>query len=223
MSDQFISKKVTNCSIFINKLLEQYTNLNNLATPITNNRLALQVLHGLSFDYRSMEQYLKLLPSFDSLCSMLKLGEHTNNKDNSSSQDSILVTTRRPQNSELLEHFDSKTTTNQLVVVASLIVVDRASTTNLNPESTMDVGIVTLNSPLGLHHTVHMVLAQQTSHFNLILLGLPPSRSLIYLLNQVYLGHALHIAFASSLFLLWVISYRYGSSYAHSFFIFSGL
>lgn len=78
------------------------TTLTNLCITINDNRLALQVLHGLTSKYRtflSLVNHLQPTLTFDSFWSMLEVEEHTNNKDKSPPQDSSLIPNNRPQNS----------------------------------------------------------------------------------------------------------------------------
>ena len=78
---------------YCNELQNLSLTLSNLDTTISDNRLALQVLHGLSLDYRTFRylvQHMNLVPSFDTLRSMLELEDHLNNKDISPSHDSAL-------------------------------------------------------------------------------------------------------------------------------------
>ena len=89
--------------------------LNNLSTDITDNRLALQVLHGLTSDYhtfRLLVQHMTSVPSLDALCSMLELEEHSINKDVSPSHESALITTPKPSPSENYENFVARDTHN---------------------------------------------------------------------------------------------------------------
>ena len=86
------------------------TSLNNLGTSITDNRLAFQVLHGLTPEYktfRSLVQHMNPIPSFDTLHSMLELEERSNHKHNSPAQDSALITTNKASFSENSAHFNN--------------------------------------------------------------------------------------------------------------------
>ncbi|XP_057532784.1 uncharacterized protein LOC130810659 [Amaranthus tricolor] len=59
-----------NVKAYCNELENIATSLNNLGTSISDNRLALQVLHGLTTDYRtfrSLVQNMSPVPSFDTL------------------------------------------------------------------------------------------------------------------------------------------------------------
>ena len=101
-----------NMKAYCNELENLATSLNNLGTFISDNRLALQVLHGLTTDYRSLVQHMSAVPSFDTLRSMLELEEHSHNKDNSSSHDSALYTTPKPSSIEHFEKFEPRDTPN---------------------------------------------------------------------------------------------------------------
>ncbi|XP_057550541.1 uncharacterized protein LOC130828593 [Amaranthus tricolor] len=84
-----------NVKAYCNELENLATSLNNLGTSISDNRLALQVLHGLTTDYctfQSLVQHMSPVSSFDTLRSMLELEEHSHNKDNSSSHDPATTT-----------------------------------------------------------------------------------------------------------------------------------
>ena len=84
---------------YCNELENIATSFNNLGTFISDNRLALQVLHGLTRDYRtfrSLVQHMSLVPSFDTLRSMLELEEHSHHQDVSSFHDPTLFTTSKP-------------------------------------------------------------------------------------------------------------------------------
>ncbi|XP_057522600.1 NEDD8-specific protease 1-like [Amaranthus tricolor] len=102
-------------SAYCNELETLATSLNTLGTSIFDNRLALQVLHGLTTDYRTFQflvQHMSPVPSFDTLRSMLELEEHSHNKDNSSSHDSALFTTPKPSSIEHSENFEPRDTPN---------------------------------------------------------------------------------------------------------------
>ena len=104
-----------NVKAYFNEHQNLAITLTNLGTTITDSRLALLVLYGLSSDYRpfkSTVQHMNPLLSFDSLHSMLELEEHTNNKDKIPSQDSALVSTHHSQNFEKSENLDSRGTTH---------------------------------------------------------------------------------------------------------------
>ena len=104
-----------NVKAFCNELEHITTTFTNLGTTISDSRLAVQVLHGLTSEYRtfrSLVQHLNPRPSFDSIRFMLELEEHTNNKDKSPLQDSALVITQRPQNFEFLDHLNSRPNSN---------------------------------------------------------------------------------------------------------------
>ena len=88
----------SNVKSYCNELETIATSLNNLGTSITDTRLALQVLHGLTSEYktfRSLVQHMNPIPSFDTLRSMLELEECSNHKHNSPAQDSTLITTNK--------------------------------------------------------------------------------------------------------------------------------
>ena len=71
---------------YCNELETIATSLTNLGTSITDNRLALQVLHGLNSEYktfRSLVKHMNSIPSFNTLRSMLELEERSNYKHNS--------------------------------------------------------------------------------------------------------------------------------------------
>ncbi|XP_057548100.1 uncharacterized protein LOC130826535 [Amaranthus tricolor] len=98
LESQFNEISLTNFSnvkTYCNALENIATSLNNLGTSIINNRLALQVLHGLTTDYRTFRAlvpHMSPVPCFDTLRSMLELKEHSHNKDKSSTHDSTLIT-----------------------------------------------------------------------------------------------------------------------------------
>ncbi|XP_057535360.1 uncharacterized protein LOC130813539 [Amaranthus tricolor] len=72
-----------NVKAYCNKLETIATSLTNLGASISDNRLALQVLHGLNSDYKtfwSLVQHMTPIPSFDTLRSMLELEERSNHK-----------------------------------------------------------------------------------------------------------------------------------------------
>ena len=97
------------------------TSLNNLGASISDNRLALQVLHGLTRYYctfRSLVQHMSPVPSFDTLRPELELEEHSHHQDVSSPHDSALVTTSKP----LVDH------SIILFLVVALITVVPATT-----------------------------------------------------------------------------------------------
>ena len=76
---------------------------------LSDNRLALQVLHGLTSDnktFRSLVQHMTPIPSFDTLRSMLKLEERTNHKHSSTALDSAIVATPKDNS----DHFTSRGT-----------------------------------------------------------------------------------------------------------------
>ncbi|XP_057525000.1 uncharacterized protein LOC130804548 [Amaranthus tricolor] len=84
---------------YCNELENIATSLNNLGASISDNRLTLQVLHGLTRNYRtfrSLVQHMSPVPSFDTLRSMLELEEHSHHQDVSSPHDLALVTTSKP-------------------------------------------------------------------------------------------------------------------------------
>ena len=88
----------SNVKSYCNELETIATFLNNLGTSITDNLLALQVLHGLTSEYktfRSLVPHMNLIPSFDTLRSMLELEERSNLKHTSPAQDSALITTNK--------------------------------------------------------------------------------------------------------------------------------
>ncbi|KAL2897191.1 Kinesin-like protein KIN-14J, partial [Bienertia sinuspersici] len=55
--------------------------LKNVSDKVSDNRMALQLLKGLSENFRTSVCHLKPLPSFDELQSMLELGEQGNASD----------------------------------------------------------------------------------------------------------------------------------------------
>ena len=93
----------SNVKFYCNELETIATSLNNLGTSITDNRLALQVLHGLTSEYktfRSLVQHMNPIPSFDTLRSMLELEERSNHKHTSPAQDSALLASNKGTFSE---------------------------------------------------------------------------------------------------------------------------
>ncbi|XP_057517910.1 uncharacterized protein LOC130798832 [Amaranthus tricolor] len=100
-----------NVKSYCNELETIATSLTNLGTSITDNRLVLQVLHGLILEYktfRSLVQHMNPIPSFDTLRSMLELEERSNHKHNSLAQDSALITTNKASFSESSAHFNNR-------------------------------------------------------------------------------------------------------------------
>ncbi|XP_057523869.1 uncharacterized protein LOC130803685 [Amaranthus tricolor] len=104
-----------NVKAYCNELENLATSLNNLGSSISDNRLALQVLHGLTTDYRtfrSLVQHISPIPSFDTLRSMLELEEHSHHKETFSSHDSALITTPKPSSIENSKNFEPRDTSN---------------------------------------------------------------------------------------------------------------
>ncbi|XP_057533062.1 uncharacterized protein LOC130810960 [Amaranthus tricolor] len=104
-----------NVKAYCNELENIATSLNNLSTSISDNQLALQVLHGLTTDYhtfRSLVQHMSPVPFFDTLRSMLELEKHSHNKDSSSSHDLVLLTTPKPFSIENSKNFEPRDTPN---------------------------------------------------------------------------------------------------------------
>ncbi|XP_057522506.1 uncharacterized protein LOC130802508 [Amaranthus tricolor] len=119
--------KFPNVKSYCNELETIATSLTNLGTSIIDNRLALQVLHGLNSKYktfRSLVQHMNLILSFDTLRSMLELEERSNHRHTSPAQDSALVTTNKASFSENSAHYTNRAppTTVPLVVVAGTAV-----------------------------------------------------------------------------------------------------
>ena len=101
----------SNVKSYCSELETIATSLTNLGTSITDNRLALQVLHGLTSKYktfRSLVQHMNPIPSFDTLRYMLELEERSNHKHNSPAQDSALITTNKASFSENSAHFNNR-------------------------------------------------------------------------------------------------------------------
>ena len=100
---------------YCNELENLAFTLNDLGITITDNRLALQVLHGLSSDhrtFRSLVQHMNPVSSLDTLWSMLESEEHSHNKDMSPSHESALVAPSKPpplEKSETFEILDTST------------------------------------------------------------------------------------------------------------------
>ncbi|XP_057523996.1 uncharacterized protein LOC130803811 [Amaranthus tricolor] len=93
----------SNVKSYCNEIESIATSLNNLGTSITDNRLALQVLHGLTSEYktfRSLVQHMNPIPSFDTLRSMLELEERSNHKHTSPAQHSALLASNKGTFSE---------------------------------------------------------------------------------------------------------------------------
>ncbi|XP_057538131.1 uncharacterized protein LOC130815658 [Amaranthus tricolor] len=91
-----------NVKSYCNELETIATSLTNLGTSISDNRLALKVLHGLILEYktfRSLVQHMNPIPSFDTLRSMLELEERSN---------SALITTNKASFSENSAHFNNR-------------------------------------------------------------------------------------------------------------------
>ncbi|XP_057543799.1 uncharacterized protein LOC130823181 [Amaranthus tricolor] len=110
LESQFNEISLSNFKSYCNEPQNLALTLNNLGTSISDNRLALPVLHCLYFDYRtfrSLVQHTSPVPSFDTLRSMLELEEHSNNKEVSSSHDSALVVTPKPSPLENSKNYDS--------------------------------------------------------------------------------------------------------------------
>ncbi|XP_057543929.1 uncharacterized protein LOC130823328 [Amaranthus tricolor] len=100
----------SNVKSYCNELETIATSLNNLGTFITDTRLALEVLHRLTSEYktfRSLVQHMNPIPSFDTLRSMLELEERSNHKHNSPAHDSALITTNKGSFSKNSAHFNN--------------------------------------------------------------------------------------------------------------------
>ncbi|XP_057538134.1 uncharacterized protein LOC130815662 [Amaranthus tricolor] len=98
-----------NVKAYCNELETIATSLTNLGASVSDNRLALQVLHGLNSDYktfRSLVQHMTPIRSFDTLRSILELEERSNHKHSFTAQDSALVATPKDNS----DHFASRGT-----------------------------------------------------------------------------------------------------------------
>ena len=152
---------------YCNELETIATSLTNLSTSIIDNRLALQVLHGLNSDYktfRSLVQHMNPIPSFDTLRSMLKLEERSNHKPTSLAQGSALVTTSKASSSENSTHYDSRGPPTTVVATVTLVVVaGPAVVATLAPPAILANGSALIPSPTLLWFSAQQTLPGPTS------------------------------------------------------------